>query len=855
MIGKLLRGRRRQESATSEPRTPRQESEEDAALAQDSLAASQQYDPALFSNIREQWVSRHMASRVADYTARNPINVVAACWNVAAKPPPDESIGDWLRCASRPDVVAVGLQEAVDLNATNIAAGAASAETGAAVSAWEARVTAELDEWHGRGAYTQLACRQLVGLALFVYVRREIVHHTSAARVAAAGTGLLGVMGNKGAVAVSLRVHSSTLCFVTCHLAHGGGAAEARNADYRTLCERLVFDGSELESHPVKPEASLLPETVESHEFVVWFGDLNYRIDLPSEVIRKAVASADYAPLLASDQLRNAQAWGAAFVGYEEAPITFAPTYKYDPGTDVYDTSEKRRPPAYCDRVLWRGPKKHAACTTYGRHELRAADHRPVSAALALSVAVPNEERRQEVHREIVRTLDAWENASIPTAALDTNDLQFGSVSFGEAVSRTLVLTNTGQTRLAFSFQPLPDAAGSLDKPPWLFVSPWSDMLLPGETCEIEATVYVGAHCSAALNGGFATLEAILLLRLEHGRDFYCTVSGVWQRSCMGVALSHQLSLGGPIGWSESSRAGSPQLTTGSTPVKDEAPRLPYEVSAMLSVLARPVAAAEAAAAGDGPRTSDEIAAATAAAAELADLFDAKLFEGHALVDAVPDEAAALHALNHGGEVEAMSARTAAALLLRWLHALAEPLVCASLYEAAASAATAMGESSTELRRAGTPLPADSIAEIVLQLPQPHHSVLEAILLLARRLLRAHAAASAAAAAEDGAAAALGQSQQTDDGADDADEPAAPTAFLAQRLAAVLGDAILQPARTAPKAPPGGKSTRRTSYAEPSAKSGKGTPGAYWKLLFVLALIGDLDADDAAMAWRSAARR
>ena len=71
----------------------------------------------------------------------------------------------------------------------------------------------------------------------------------------------------------------------------------------------------------------------------------------------------------------------------------------------------------------------------------------------------------------------------------------------------------------------------------------------------------------------------------------------------------------------------------------------------------------------------------------------------------------------------------------------------------------------------------------------------------------------------------------------------------------MLGDAILQPARTAPKAPPGGKSTRRASYAEPSAKSGKGTPGAYWKMQLVLALIGDLDADDAAMAWRSAARR
>lgn len=32
---------------------------------------------------------------------------------------------------------------------------------------------------------------------------------------------------------------------------------------------------------------------------------------------------------------------------FEEAPITFAPTYKYDPGTHDYDSSEKRRIPAW----------------------------------------------------------------------------------------------------------------------------------------------------------------------------------------------------------------------------------------------------------------------------------------------------------------------------------------------------------------------------------------------------------------------------------------------------------------------------------------------------------------------------
>ena len=33
---------------------------------------------------------------------------------------------------------------------------------------------------------------------------------------------------------------------------------------------------------------------------------------------------------------------------FEEAPITFAPTYKYNPGSDEYDSSEKRRIPAWC---------------------------------------------------------------------------------------------------------------------------------------------------------------------------------------------------------------------------------------------------------------------------------------------------------------------------------------------------------------------------------------------------------------------------------------------------------------------------------------------------------------------------
>ena len=45
---------------------------------------------------------------------------------------------------------------------------------------------------------------------------------------------------------------------------------------------------------------------------------------------------------------------GRVFSGFDEAPPQFWPTYKFDSGTDQYDTSAKQRVPAHCDRVLWR---------------------------------------------------------------------------------------------------------------------------------------------------------------------------------------------------------------------------------------------------------------------------------------------------------------------------------------------------------------------------------------------------------------------------------------------------------------------------------------------------------------------
>jgi endonuclease/exonuclease/phosphatase family metal-dependent hydrolase len=124
------------------------------------------------------------------------------------------------------------------------------------------------------------------------------------------------------------------------------------------------------------------------HEICILNGDLNYRIDtIPRNVIIEAVRSNNLTKLLERDQLLASRRKNPGFRlrAFQEAPITFAPTYKYDVGTDEYDSSDKKRSPAWCDRVLYRGLGR-VKQLDYRRHEVRASDHRPVSAKFRLRI-------------------------------------------------------------------------------------------------------------------------------------------------------------------------------------------------------------------------------------------------------------------------------------------------------------------------------------------------------------------------------------------------------------------------------------------------------------------------------------
>jgi hypothetical protein len=66
------------------------------------------------------------------------------------------------------------------------------------------------------------------------------------------------------------------------------------------------------------------------------------------------VQKREFEYLLKYDQLRVGILEGSIFRTFVEAEITFPPTFKYDVGTDTFDTSTKHRVPSYTDRVLFR---------------------------------------------------------------------------------------------------------------------------------------------------------------------------------------------------------------------------------------------------------------------------------------------------------------------------------------------------------------------------------------------------------------------------------------------------------------------------------------------------------------------
>ncbi|KAK7358950.1 hypothetical protein VNO77_00892 [Canavalia gladiata] len=252
---------------------------------------------------------------------------------------------------------------------------------------------AEIPSSPGQSKYSLILSKQMVGIFLTIWTKKELLPHIGHLRVDSVGRGIMGCLGNKGCISMSMSLHQTSFCFVCSHLASGEkeGDELKRNADVTEILKGIQFP------RICKNPCRRAPEKIVDHDRIIWLGDLNYRVALSYEETRVLLEDNDWDTLLEKDQLNMERDAGRVFGGFKEGRILFAPTYKYSHNSDSYagetvKSKKKRRTPAWCDRILWRG--NGIDQLSYIRGESRFSDHRPVCAVFSVDVEVRSRNNR-----------------------------------------------------------------------------------------------------------------------------------------------------------------------------------------------------------------------------------------------------------------------------------------------------------------------------------------------------------------------------------------------------------------------------------------------------------------------------
>ena len=368
--------------------------------------------------------------------AEKKISIRTVTWNLCARaPPPIEAATTLLLPRNRYHLYVIGTEECE----RSIAQSAINPSK----KAWEAYLTEALGD-----NYVPVKAHTLQAIHLMVFAHKGIAHLCSAVTSGAVPTGIGNTLGNKGGVAISFLVGNTKVALVNVHLAAHQNAVKRRNVEFNKLHEDLpvvldkkvkkmssnkrpsvshkseglneedkVAPAARANAFPQEPssvssEADVAhtsgdsatlgekevpatfisrkePPSMTLNEYadrVIFMGDMNYRVRGTRSAVDKLLDRDMHDVMLNNDQLIWSMRNDLVPAQYVEPPLHFKPTYKFDLGSDIYDSGSKGRIPAWCDRVLY--IERGLQCMAYNADtSLKTSDHRPVFATFLADVA------------------------------------------------------------------------------------------------------------------------------------------------------------------------------------------------------------------------------------------------------------------------------------------------------------------------------------------------------------------------------------------------------------------------------------------------------------------------------------
>lgn len=209
---------------------------------------------------RREWFTEAMRKRINDFTTYKELSLFAGTWNVNGRSPDtDLDLAPWIFPKGRRrnnsfDVYMIGLQEVQSLSGMD----AVRSDTMRGFE-WRDKIHQLLSD-----EYEKVTERQLVGIMILVFVRKNHSGYLSNIQTSAAATGFLSAVGNKGGIAVRFKLYDRTVSCVSCHLSAHTGNVERRNQDFRDVVRKAVFD--QLESDCRDDLKHLSPPDARSNE-------------------------------------------------------------------------------------------------------------------------------------------------------------------------------------------------------------------------------------------------------------------------------------------------------------------------------------------------------------------------------------------------------------------------------------------------------------------------------------------------------------------------------------------------------------------------------------------------------------
>nr|CAB3457481.1 unnamed protein product [Digitaria exilis] len=377
-------------------------------------------------------------------------------------------------------------------------------------------------------SFQRVGSRQLAALLIAAWARKSLKPYVGDVDAAAVPCGLGRAIGNKGGVGLRIRVYDRKMCFVSNHFAAHLEAVSRRNADFDHIYRTMAFNkphGTTASATSVQLHRTVnvngnqveevRPDLAEA-DMVVFLGDFNYRLyGITYDEARDMVSQRSFDWLREKDQLREEMKSGKVFQGMREGIIKFPPTYKFQkhqPGLGGYDSGEKKRIPAWCDRVLYRDSRSVsvaecslecpvvASITSYvACMDVTESDHKPVRCTFSVDIARVDELIRRQEYGEIIEsngkvrsllqeacfvpettvsiseiTLENQENIVFQiTNKCETSKAAFEILCDGQSIKKEDGTKSEVQPRASFGF------------PLWLEVQPAVGLIKPGETVDI----------------------------------------------------------------------------------------------------------------------------------------------------------------------------------------------------------------------------------------------------------------------------------------------------------------------------------------------------------------------------------